>query len=234
MASSDTAIVASMIEKPRSPGCVMPVESAIGEPGTRGPGAAIFLNNQRDTNAAGRERCRPLRSGLPRSSAEIAAHQMIGRTTCRRAPPSGDVPTDDAAVVRHDDLLDQREAEPGAVLLRREERLKIRSRAPERNAGTVVVDGDGARAALGVHGRAHDDSGRHRRVGARLDGVPQQVAERLPQQHLVSLDQRRTRRRRSTVAAERPGVGTRLVRHSLAQARADPRPTARAAPDARS
>ena len=41
--------------------------------------------------------------------------QETGNEICRLAPPSGDVAGDDAAVVKDDDLLDQREAEAGAV-----------------------------------------------------------------------------------------------------------------------
>ena len=68
-------------------------------------------------------------------------------------------------------------------------------------------------------------TGGDRRAGARLDGVAQQVGERLPQQHLVALDRAELAAKRH-VAAERAGIVRESPRPPARRRRAGPRATA--------
>ena len=70
--------------------------------------------------------------------------------------------------------------------------------------------------------RLDHDARRRRRAGAGLDRVAQQVAERLPQQHLVAFDGAELAAHLD-VAAERARVGPDLLGRALADARADRR-----------
>ena len=59
-----------------------------------------------------------------------------------------------------------------------------------------------------------DDLRRRRRVDARFDGIPQQVAERLPQQHVVAFDDRKLPVH-DHVAAMRPRLASHFVGGAL-------------------
>ena len=77
---------------------------------------------------------------------------------------------------------------PGAVALRREERLEDTVAQSGRHAGTVVLTAMRDTLARQIDLRLDGDARRMPAAGARLDGVSQQVAERLPQQHIVAFD----------------------------------------------
>src|SRR6266542_3669087 len=91
---------------------------------------------------------------------------------------------DDAAVVKDDDLLHEREAEARAAALVREKGTENLLALRGRNAGPVVVHGDLRHLLRAIDFRLDDDSRRDGPAGAGFEGVAQQVAERLPQQHL--------------------------------------------------
>ena len=136
--------------------------------------------------------------------------QASGSVTCRLAPPAGEAAGDDAAVVEDDDFLHEREAEAGPVALRREERLKDALARRGGNARPVVGHGDAGQLLWPIDLRPDGD---HRRDGgarAGFDGVPQQIAERLPQQHLVPLHGPELAGD-DDVAAQGHGVGPDLV-----------------------
>src|ERR1700730_15190801 len=105
-----------------------------------------------------------------------------------------------------DDLLHERQAEARAGPLRREERpehLLARRRLDPR---TIVLDRDVRHVLYGIDLRVKDDDRGEPRAATRLDGVSEQVAERLPQQHLVALERAEFTLDRD-VAALRDDVG---------------------------
>src|SRR5262245_53714800 len=94
----------------------------------------------------------------------------------------------DPAVVEHDDFLHECEAKAGAAAFRGEERLKDAFASDRVYAGTVVIDGDVRDTPFLINLRSHHDYGRSRRLTAGFHGIPKQVAERLTQEHFVSLE----------------------------------------------
>lgn len=97
-------------------------------------------------------------------------------------------PDDNAAVVEDDDLLDERKAEPRAAALRREERLEHAIALLNWNPWAVVIDAHVEHLLRGIDlGLDHDHRG-EALVHARLDCVPEQVAERLTKEHFIALD----------------------------------------------
>jgi hypothetical protein len=90
--------------------------------------------------------------------------------------------------VKDDDILHEGEAEAGAVPLGGEERPEDSIALRGLDAGTVVVHDDPHELLRLIDLRLNDDDRGERRSGARLDGIPEQVAERLPQQDLIALE----------------------------------------------
>ena len=109
------------------------------------------------------------------------------------------------AVVRHDHLLDDREAQPGAGRLRRRKRLKRFLKRLRREARAVVFEHHAARRRSRYR-RARNMRGGHPGALARLQAVAHQVAERPPQQHVVAIDRRRSCPRGRPAAA--PGTSS--------------------------
>src|SRR2546430_11428294 len=95
---------------------------------------------------------------------------------------------DDAAVVRDDDLEDQRKAKSGAGGFGGEKRSEDAIARGWFDPGPVVVDADAADALRVIDLRINAHLRRNARCGTRIDGVAQQVAERLAQQHIVAVD----------------------------------------------
>jgi len=85
--------------------------------------------------------------------------------------------------MRNYDFLDERETQTRASALRRDERPEHALTIRRGNAGAVVVHGHSHAARLDP---AIDDNLRNdRRIHTGFDGVPQDIAQRLPQQHIV-------------------------------------------------
>src|SRR3954452_819168 len=117
----------------------------------------------------------------------------------------------DAAVMRDDDLLHQGEPEPGASRFRREKRRKDFPRRSRLDARSVVRN----RNPENVVGRLFDavnrNPGRHVRLGACLERIAAQIAERLPEEDLVPFDPAEPAGH-GDVAAPGPGVGADFLR----------------------
>ena len=101
----------------------------------------------------------------------------------RKRAPLRPVLRDDAAVVRDDHFLDDRQAEAGAVSLGRDERLEDVCERVLRNARSVVLDGNANRRSFGQP--FDTNRGNDGRSGAGLGAIADQVADRLPQQNLI-------------------------------------------------
>ena len=127
-----------------------------------------------------------------------------------------------AAVVVDDDLLDDGQPQAGAARARREERLEhpragVSSGMPGPLSSTDTRHMRSSTEPADAHRR------RHTRGGARLGGVANQVAEHLPQQHLVAVHAARTcppRRTSVWAAARGPDRRRRAARHRRAGPRA--------------
>src|SRR5262245_58985927 len=93
-----------------------------------------------------------------------------------------------ATVVRDDDLLHEREAKAGSRLLRREERSENLLAGLRGNPRAVVPDRDSDDIRCVVDRTFDLHVRRHAVPLTGLDGVAQQVHERLTQQHIVGFD----------------------------------------------
>src|SRR5262245_29227729 len=113
----------------------------------------------------------------------------VGKRQCNREPgsPAGFRLHSDAAVVRDDDLLYQRQAETGPARPSRDERPEDPRCNLRVDAGTVIDDRDARDVLRGVDARFDYDVRLHVRLDAGLERVAAQIAERLPQQDLVAL-----------------------------------------------
>ena len=99
--------------------------------------------------------------------------------------------------MRDDHFLDDGEAEAGAGWLGRGERLKETVKRRALQAGAVVIHRH-VDVAVG-HFAGHHNAGRDPAGRARFQAVPNQVAEGLPQQHVITVD-------RAELAEHRHGV----------------------------
>src|SRR5262249_31279780 len=158
------------------------------------------------------------------SSSELGRRegwQKLQRSACerkrdlQRRTSGGRAGGDDAAIVKDDNLLDECEAETGAVALGREKRLGDALAQVHWNCGAIVRHRSARRFLNAVDLRVIRDLWRHGCARAGIERVPQQVAERLAQQHFVSVDDAEISVDRR-IPAGRSGVGPNLVGRTLA------------------
>ena len=105
--------------------------------------------------------------------------------------------------MRHDDLLDEREAEAGAIAAGREERLEDPLPDGWVDARSVVDHMKANPSLLAVRVRVDADLRHGPRALARFHGVPDHVAHRLPEQHVVGFDGPELARQRDRAATTR-------------------------------
>ena len=116
--------------------------------------------------------------------------------------------------MRYDDFLDQRKAQTSTLGFGREEGVEHAVADRLRESGTVVADRQGANALRAIDVGFDNDGGSRPGRRARLDRVAQQIADRLPQQHIVALHGREVAGDEN-VALQRARVATKIVGGAL-------------------
>src|SRR5688572_28194871 len=92
------------------------------------------------------------------------------------------------AVVSDDDFLDEGEAETGAARLGGEEGTEHALGHRRGDPRPVVADDDAEQLVFAVDRPVDGDARRDTGIDARFERIAEQVADRLAQQHIVSLD----------------------------------------------
>jgi hypothetical protein len=121
----------------------------------------------------------------------------------------------DSPVVENDDLLHQSQTQAGAVALGSEEGPENALARRGLDTRPAVLYEDAHRFPRAIDFGSNDDDRRQLGVGTRLDGIPDQVCEGLPQQYFVAFELAKLAPDRD-VAAEVSRLGAELVGRALA------------------